>query len=47
VCAELLKRAGSEAMIDVEALEHLASMPWPGNVRELDNALLRAAGDRA
>ncbi len=30
-------------MIDVDALEHLASMPWPGNVRELDNALLRAA----
>jgi DNA-binding NtrC family response regulator len=43
VCAELLKRAGAEVMIDVEALDHLASMPWPGNVRELDNALLRAA----
>lgn len=43
VCAKLLARAGSDAMIDVEALEHLASMPWPGNVRELDNALLRAA----
>lgn len=43
VCAKLLNRAGSDAMIDVEALEHLASMPWPGNVRELDNALLRAA----
>lgn len=43
VCAKLLARAGADAMIDVEALEHLASMPWPGNVRELDNALLRAA----
>ena len=43
VCAKLLARAGMEVMIDVEALEHLASMPWPGNVRELDNALLRAA----
>jgi len=43
VCAKLLARAGSDAMIDVEALEHLTSMPWPGNVRELDNALLRAA----
>jgi DNA-binding NtrC family response regulator len=43
VCAKLLARAGSDAMIDVEALEHLSSMPWPGNVRELDNALLRAA----
>ena len=43
VCAKLLARAGSDAMIDVDALEHLASMPWPGNVRELDNALLRAA----
>jgi DNA-binding NtrC family response regulator len=43
VCAKLLARAGSDAMIDVEALEHLASMPWPGNIRELDNALLRAA----
>jgi DNA-binding NtrC family response regulator len=43
ICAKLLSRAGSDAMIDVEALEHLSSMPWPGNVRELDNALLRAA----
>jgi DNA-binding NtrC family response regulator len=43
VCAKLLARAGIGAMIDVEALDHLASMPWPGNVRELDNALLRAA----
>ncbi len=43
VCAMLLTRAGSDVMIDVEALEHLASMPWPGNVRELDNALQRAA----
>ncbi|MBX3263945.1 MAG: sigma 54-dependent Fis family transcriptional regulator [Labilithrix sp.] len=43
VCASLLKRAGIEAMIDVDALDHLASMPWPGNVRELENALLRAA----
>ncbi len=43
VCAKLLSRAGSDVMIDVEALEHLSSMPWPGNVRELDNALQRAA----
>jgi DNA-binding NtrC family response regulator len=43
VCAKLLSRAGSDAMIDVEALEHLAALPWPGNVRELENALLRAA----
>lgn len=43
VCAKLLARARSDTMIDVEALEYLASMPWPGNVRELDNALLRAA----
>jgi DNA-binding NtrC family response regulator len=43
VCAKLLARAGSDAMIEAEALEHLASMPWPGNVRELDNALQRAA----
>jgi DNA-binding NtrC family response regulator len=43
VCATLLARAGVEAMIDVEALEHLGSLPWPGNVRELENALLRAA----
>ncbi len=43
VCARLLARAGSDVMIDVDALEHLASMPWPGNVRELENALLRAA----
>jgi len=43
VCAKLLARAGSDVMIDVDALEHLASMPWPGNVRELDNALQRAA----
>jgi DNA-binding NtrC family response regulator len=43
VCARLLARAKIDAMIDVEALEHLATLPWPGNVRELDNALLRAA----
>ena len=43
ICAKLLARAGSEAMIDVDALEMLATMPWPGNVRELNNALLRAA----
>ena len=30
-------------MIDVDALEHLSSMPWPGNVRELNNVLLRAS----
>jgi DNA-binding NtrC family response regulator len=43
ICAKLLSRAGSDAMIDVDALEMLATMPWPGNVRELNNALLRAA----
>jgi DNA-binding NtrC family response regulator len=43
ICAKLLSRASSEAMIDVDALEMLATMPWPGNVRELNNALLRAA----
>jgi len=43
ICAKLLARAGSDAMIDVEALEHLSSMPWPGNVRELNNVLLRAS----
>ncbi len=43
VCAKLLARAGAEMMIDVEALDHLTSLPWPGNVRELENALLRAA----
>lgn len=43
ICAKLLARAGSDAMIDVDALEHLGSMPWPGNVRELDNVLARAS----
>jgi DNA-binding NtrC family response regulator len=43
ISAKLLARSGSDAMIDVEALEHLSSMPWPGNVRELYNVLLRAA----
>jgi DNA-binding NtrC family response regulator len=43
ICAKLLARAGSDAMIDVEALEHLSSVQWPGNVRELNNVLLRAA----
>ena len=43
LCAKLLARSGSDAMIDVEALEHLSSMPWPGNVRELNNVLLRAS----
>ena len=42
IAAKLLARAGSDAMIDVEALEHLSAMPWPGNVRELNNVLLRA-----
>lgn len=42
LCKKLLARAGSDARIDDEALEHLASMTWPGNVRELQNALLRA-----
>ncbi|MBX3227272.1 MAG: sigma 54-dependent Fis family transcriptional regulator [Labilithrix sp.] len=43
ICAKLLARAGSDVMIDVDALELFASLPWPGNVRELNNALLRAA----
>ena len=43
ICAKLLSRAGSEVMIDVDALQLLATLPWPGNVRELNNALLRAA----
>ena len=43
IAAKLLARAGSDAMIDVEALEHLSVMPWPGNVRELNNVLLRAS----
>jgi DNA-binding NtrC family response regulator len=43
ICAKLIARAGSDAMIDVEALDHLSSMPWPGNVRELNNVLLRAS----
>ncbi|MBX3186837.1 MAG: sigma-54-dependent Fis family transcriptional regulator [Labilithrix sp.] len=42
ICARLLARAGSDAMIDVEALDHLTAMSWPGNVRELNNVLLRA-----
>jgi DNA-binding NtrC family response regulator len=43
ICQSLLTRAGSDAMIDAEALEHLSSVQWPGNVRELNNVLLRAA----
>jgi DNA-binding NtrC family response regulator len=43
ICAKLLARADSDLMIDVEALDHLSSMPWPGNVRELNNVLLRAS----
>ena len=43
ICAKLLARAGSETMIEVDALDHLSSMPWPGNVRELNNVLLRAS----
>lgn len=43
ICARLLARAGSDTMIDVEALEHLSAMPWPGNIRELNNVLLRAS----
>ena len=43
ICATLLARAGSDLMIDVDALDHLSSMPWPGNVRELNNVLLRAS----
>lgn len=43
ICAKLLARASCDAMIDVEALEHLSSMRWPGNVRELNNVLLRAS----
>ncbi|MDB4945344.1 MAG: Response regulator of zinc sigma-54-dependent two-component system [Labilithrix sp.] len=47
LCATLLDRAGAELMIEVEALEHLSSMPWPGNVRELNNVLLRASATAA
>jgi DNA-binding NtrC family response regulator len=43
ICAKVLARSGSDAMIDVEALDHLSSMPWPGNVRELSNVLIRAS----
>jgi DNA-binding NtrC family response regulator len=43
ICAKLLARSGADTLIDVDALEHLSSMPWPGNVRELNNVLLRAA----
>jgi DNA-binding NtrC family response regulator len=43
LCAKLLAKAGSTAMIDVDALEHLSAMSWPGNVRELGNVILRAA----
>jgi DNA-binding NtrC family response regulator len=43
LCAKLLARANIEALIDVEALEHMSSLSWPGNVRELNNVLLRAA----
>jgi DNA-binding NtrC family response regulator len=43
ISAKLLARADADSMIDVDALEHLSSMPWPGNVRELNNVLLRAA----
>jgi DNA-binding NtrC family response regulator len=43
ICAKVLARAGSDAMIDVDALDHLTAVPWPGNVRELSNVLLRAS----
>ncbi len=43
LCRKLLERAGSEAMIEREALTFLGTQPWPGNVRELGNALLRAS----
>jgi len=43
IAAKLLARASSDAMIDVDALDHLSSKPWPGNVRELNNVLLRAS----
>ncbi|WP_146647802.1 sigma 54-interacting transcriptional regulator [Labilithrix luteola] len=43
LCAKLLARANSSAMIDVDALERLSTMSWPGNVRELNNVLLRAS----
>ncbi len=43
LCARLLAGAGSDLMIDVDALDHLSSMPWPGNVRELNSVLLRAS----
>lgn len=43
LCAKLLARNDSDAMIEREALDFLVSQPWPGNVRELGNALLRAS----
>lgn len=43
IVASLLARAGADVMIDVDALEYMASKPWPGNVRELNNVVLRAA----
>ncbi len=43
ICAKLLARSAADVMIDVDALDHLSSMPWPGNVRELNNVLLRAS----
>ncbi len=43
LCRKLLMAANVEAMIEAEALAHLATQKWPGNVRELRNVLLRAA----
>jgi DNA-binding NtrC family response regulator len=43
LCRKLLERAGSEAMIEQEALTLLTGQPWPGNIRELGNTLLRAS----
>jgi DNA-binding NtrC family response regulator len=43
LCRKLLMTANVEAMIEAEALAHLAAQRWPGNVRELRNVLLRAA----
>ena len=43
LCETLLRRAGTKATLDAEALDHLSTMSWPGNVRELGNVLFRAA----
>ena len=43
LCRRLLADVESPAMIETEALEHLAAQAWPGNVRELKNVLVRAS----